>query len=47
MVESWPRGDVHFLREALRNLAGALLTDPADLDQTAGATDTFDLEETA
>ena len=36
-VESWPRGDLFYLRESMRTLAGALLTEPATLDQVTGA----------
>ena len=36
-LESWPRGDLFFLRESMRTLAGALLTEPTTLDQVTGA----------
>jgi len=36
-LESWPRGDLFYLRESMRTLAGALLTEPATLDQVTGA----------
>ncbi len=35
---SWPRGDMHFLRTAFRNLAAAVLTDTRELDWVTGAT---------
>ncbi len=36
-LESWPRGDLFYLRESMRTLAGALLTGTATLDQVTGA----------